>query len=57
VLVAPAMGTYPFEIEDILNISQLPTIRSTRGLMAVRIPAEPGALDHTTPSSPGSEVR
>ena len=56
-LVAPAMGTYPFEIEDILNISQLPTIRSTRGLMAVRIPAEPGALDHTTPSSPGSEVR
>jgi hypothetical protein len=57
VLVAPAMGTYPFEIEDILSISQLPTIRSTRGLMAVRIPSEPGALDHATPSSPGSEVR
>ena len=48
VLVAPAMGTYPFEVDDILRISQLPTIHSLRGLMAVRIPARPGELDHTT---------
>ena len=57
VLVAPAMGTYPFEVDDILRISQLPTIHSIHGLIAVRMPAQPGALDHTTPASPGSEVR
>jgi uncharacterized membrane protein len=57
VLVAPAMGTYPFEADDILRISQLPTIHSIRGLIAVRIPAQPGALDHITPAGPGVEVR
>jgi hypothetical protein len=57
VLVAPAMGTYPFEVEDILSISQLPTIHSMRGLVAVRIPARPGALDHPAPASPRAEVR
>ena len=57
VLVAPAMGTYPFEANDILRISQLPTIYSRRGLVAVRIPARPGALDHTTPAGPGAEAR
>ena len=57
VLVAPAMGTYPFEVDDILRISQLPTIHSIRGLLAVRIPAQPVPLDQITPASPGVEVR
>jgi len=57
VLVAPAMGTYPFEIDDILRISQLPTIHAIRGLIAVRIPAQPGAFDPIPPASPGVEVR
>jgi hypothetical protein len=57
VLVAPAMGTYPFEVDDILRISQLPTIHSIHGLIAVRLPAQPGALDHTTPAGRAIEVR
>jgi hypothetical protein len=42
VLVAPAVGAFPFSVDDILKISQLPAIRSLpAGLVAVRIPAEP----------------
>jgi len=41
VLVAPAVGAFPFSVDDILKISQLPAIRSLpAGLVAVRIPAE-----------------
>lgn len=56
VLVAPAMGAYPFAADDILRISRLPTIDSIRGLIAVRIPEQPGGLDHIAQASPGIEV-
>jgi hypothetical protein len=41
VLVAPAIGSYPFQVDDIRKMSQLPPIGSMPGgLVAVRIPPD-----------------